>query len=338
MLETVEARVRAAAPATAAPAEEPTASATAAGFGSSAGLKPSAGAETSLRDARSAGVEPWLPQRAWVAERPSAPMSGVAGLATSTTESTGVTRGRHRRPRPPAPRLLTLPASLRDARLRAPRAATIGLILVVVLTAGAFGVRVAWAKAASAPRPVGAPATGSAIVNSGARSRLEPSPTNAGLPATSGGAGLTVHVVGQVFKPGLVRLPAGSRVADAVARAGGARPDADLAAINLARLLADGEQLRVPKPGEVVVGPQPAATGSGSGPPAAGGAPGSGLVRLNAATVSELDALPGVGPVLAQRIIDWRTEHGRFASVDELGEVSGIGEKVLAQLKPKVTL
>ena len=73
MLETVEARVRAAAPATAAPAEEPAASATAAGFGSSAGLKPSAGAETSLRDARSAGVEPWLPQRAWVAERPSAP-------------------------------------------------------------------------------------------------------------------------------------------------------------------------------------------------------------------------------------------------------------------------
>jgi competence protein ComEA len=149
---------------------------------------------------------------------------------------------------------------------------------------------------------------------------------------------VTVHVVGQVLKPGLVRLPAGSRVADAVAKAGGARPDADLAAINLARVVADGEQLRVPKPGEVVVGGPPAASGLGSGPSGAGPAQGGGLVSLNSATVAELDALPGVGPVLAQRIIDWRTEHGRFASVDELGEVSGIGEKVFAQLKPKVTL
>ena len=301
-----------------------------------------------------AGVEPWLPQRSWVTASPPSMFGGQTGAGTATGV-TGAARGRHRRPSPPPPRLLTLPASLRNARVRAPRAATIGLILVVVLTAAGFGVRVAWAKATSAPRSIAAGATGSAIATGGARGRLGSPPTNAGATATFGGAatsggaatfggaGVTVHVVGQVFKPGLVRLPAGSRVADAVAKAGGARPDADLAAINLARVVADGEQLRVPKPGEVVVGGSPAASGpgsgsSGAGPSGAGPGQGGGLVSLNSATVAELDALPGVGPVLAQRIIDWRTEHGRFASVDELGEVSGIGEKVVAQLKPKVTL
>jgi comEA protein len=283
-----------------------------------------------------------LPQRSWVTatavttddEEGSEPPGGPARKAVGT----GAARGRHRRPSPPAPRLLTLPASLRNARLQAPRAATIGLILLVVLTAVGFGVRVAWAKAASAPRPVATRATGSAIASGGPHGRLESSPTNAAATATSGTAGLTVHVVGQVFKPGLVRLPAGSRVADAVAKAGGARLDADLAAINLARVLADGEQLRVPKPGEAPMVAPSGAGGAGSGQPGAGATQSGGLVRLNSASVSELDALPGVGPVLAQRIIDWRTEHGRFASVDELGEVSGIGEKVFAQLKPKVTL
>ena len=297
------------------------------------------------------GVEPWLPQRSWVTATPAATSAATSaatpavtvgrqtGRPTATLGGIDAAPGRHRRPSPPPPRLLTLPASLRSARVQAPRAATIGLILVVVLTAVGFGVRVAWAKAASAPRPVTVGATGSAIATGGPHGLLKSSPTNAGAMATSVGAGLTVHVVGQVFKPGLVRLPAGSRVADALAKAGGPRPDADLAAINLARMLADGEQLRVPLPGEVLVGPPPsAAPGSTSGSPGAGAAQSGGLVRLNSATVSELDALPGVGPVLAQRIIDWRTEHGRFASVDELGEVSGIGEKVFAQLKPKVTL
>ncbi|HEV7194849.1 MAG TPA: SLBB domain-containing protein, partial [Pedococcus sp.] len=241
LLETVDARVRAGA---AEAAEEP------------AGVEAPRGLEAA------AGVEPWLPQRSWVMAAPDSAAGVQTGVGTAPGV-TGAARGRHRRPSPPPPRLLTLPSSLRNARVRAPRAATIGLILVVVLTAAGFGVRVAWAKAASAPRPIAAGATGSAITTGGPRGRFESPPTNAGATATSGGtatpggtatsgsAGVTVHVVGQVLKPGLVRLPAGSRVADAVAKAGGARPDADLAAINLARVVADGEQLRVPKPGEV---------------------------------------------------------------------------------------
>jgi competence protein ComEA len=150
-----------------------------------------------------------------------------------------------------------------------------------------------------------------------------------------------VDVVGQVVRPGLVRLRPGARLADAIAAAGGARPGADIAALNLARLVIDGEQIRLPKPGEVPA----SSNGMAGSPGAGGGAGGSGSpsgsgapVSLNSADVAALDSLPGVGPVLAQRIIDWRTEHGRFTSVDELGEVSGIGDKLLAQLRPKVTL
>ena len=152
---------------------------------------------------------------------------------------------------------------------------------------------------------------------------------------------VTVHVVGQVVRPGVVRVPTGSRVIDAVTRAGGPRPDADLSAINLARVVVDGEQVRVPKPGEAltsVQGSGPSAGGSPGAPAVGGGAAASTPVNLNTAGLADLDQLPGVGPVLAQRILDWRTEHQRFASVDELGEVSGIGDKLLAQLRPKVAV
>ncbi|KJK12439.1 competence protein ComEA [Terrabacter sp. 28] len=152
---------------------------------------------------------------------------------------------------------------------------------------------------------------------------------------------MVVHVVGQVLRPGLVRLRAGARVADAIKQAGGARAGADLSALNLARPVTDGEQIRVPRPGESAA----TGTGAGSGGGSAGSATGGGAgassgapVSLNAADTAGLDALPGVGPVLAQRIIDWRAEHGRFTSVDELGEVSGIGDKLLARLRPLVTL
>lgn len=160
-----------------------------------------------------------------------------------------------------------------------------------------------------------------------------------------------MHVVGQVKRPGVFAMPAGSRVADAVTKAGVGK-GADLAAINLARPLVDGEQILVPKPGEVLadsagggaVGGGPAGgagagarTGAGAGA-GASGVGGADKVNLNTATAAQLEELPGVGPVLAQRIIDWRTEHGRFAAVDELGEVSGIGEKIFAALQPKVTV
>ena len=155
----------------------------------------------------------------------------------------------------------------------------------------------------------------------------------AGLPSAAGV--LLVHVVGQVRRPGVVRLPPGSRVQDALRAAGGSTPSADLNHLNLARPVADGEQIVVPKPGEnVVVGGVP---GAGGGVPSSAGA-GSvgGLIDLNTADATSLDSLPGVGPVIAQRILDWRAQHGRFSSVDELGEVSGIGDKLMAQIGPKV--
>ena len=139
---------------------------------------------------------------------------------------------------------------------------------------------------------------------------------------------LVVHVAGAVRRPGLVQLRAGARVADAVAAAGGAARNAELASVNLARPVVDGEQLVVLARGE---GPAAAA------PPAAGGPASSGApIDLNSATLEQLDTLPGVGPVLAQRILDWRAEHGRFGSTDELREVSGIGEATFADIKPLV--
>ncbi len=159
-----------------------------------------------------------------------------------------------------------------------------------------------------------------------------------GLPTAAGV--LLVHVVGQVRRPGVVRLAPGSRVQDALRAAGGSTPLADLAHLNLARPVADGEQIVVPKPGESPAsagvpgagGGMPNSAGQGSG----GAASAGGLIDLNAADASALDSLPGVGPVIAQRILDWRTQHGRFSSVDELGEVSGIGDKLMAQIGPKV--
>jgi competence protein ComEA len=135
-------------------------------------------------------------------------------------------------------------------------------------------------------------------------------------------------VVGQVLQPGVVELPAGSRVVDAVAAAGGATSDADLGAINLARVLVDGEQVVVPLPGQVLAAAGPA-TASTTVP----GGPG---IDLNTADVAALDTLPGVGPVLAQRIVDWRDAHGRFSDVEELREVSGIGPSLLERVRDQV--
>jgi len=146
----------------------------------------------------------------------------------------------------------------------------------------------------------------------------------------------------------VVRLPTGARVEQALAAAGGPRRDADLTRLNLARVLVDGEQVWVPRPGESG-GPEaagPVGFPVGSGPGGSGGrgggsgSAGAGLapVNINTATLADLDTLPGVGPVLAQRILDWRSQNGRFSTVDELGEVSGIGDAVLARLRPLVRL
>lgn len=152
-----------------------------------------------------------------------------------------------------------------------------------------------------------------------------------GASAALGGSGakVVVDVGGKVLRPGVLTLPAGSRVADALRAAGGVRPGADLTGLNRARVLSDGEQVLVGVPGMPSGG-----AGSGAGSPG-GGAPAVPL-SLNTATVEQLDTLPGVGPVLAQHIVDHRVEHGGFRSVTELREVNGIGERRFADLEPLV--
>ena len=162
----------------------------------------------------------------------------------------------------------------------------------------------------------------------------EPGPAVSASPAADVALGeVTVHVRGRVRRPGVITLPSGSRVVDAIEAAGGLRPGASSGDLNLARLLVDGEQVAV---GVRMDREVPAADGG----PAAGGPVGSGegpvLVDLNSASAAELEALPGIGPVLAQRIVQWRTDNGPFPDVEILGEVSGIGDALMAQLRPLV--
>lgn len=142
-----------------------------------------------------------------------------------------------------------------------------------------------------------------------------------------------VHTAGAVMHPGLYRLAADARVADALDAAGGPAAEADLDAVNLAARVVDGERIYVPRRGEMVPGAAPAG-GPGGGQAAA--SPGSGPLDLNTATVDQLDALPGIGPATAEAIISYRQQHGRFRSVEELVEVRGIGESKLAALRSRV--
>jgi competence protein ComEA len=192
------------------------------------------------------------------------------------------------------------------------------LSLVAALAAVVAAVGVWWQRPVPEPAPVLPPVTATT-----ARASSVPSPLAAHE--------VVVSVVGRVVHPGLIRLPEGTRVADALAAVGAALPGTDLNSLNNARRLSDGEQLLVgvaPPPG------QPAGSEAVS---ASGGASGaSRAVDLNAATLEQLDGLPGVGPVTAQRIFDWRAAHGRFTSVNQLREVSGIGPARLADLKSLV--
>jgi competence protein ComEA len=151
-----------------------------------------------------------------------------------------------------------------------------------------------------------------------------------GTSATGPSARVVVDVVGAVRRPGLYRLGQGSRIADAVARAGGATAKADLAQVNLAAPVADGEQVVVPKRGLAAAAPV-----AGGGSAGAGATP-TAPVRLSTATLEQLDSLPGIGPVTAQKILDYRTKHGAFSSVDELDAVPGIGPARLDQLRDLV--
>jgi competence protein ComEA len=197
------------------------------------------------------------------------------------------------------------------------RAAVAVLALAALLGAGAV-----WARAT--PRPAGPPlGPPDAAAAAQALPRADAEEPPAGRVA--------VHVAGRVRRPGLVRLPAGSRVQDAVRAAGGVTSGADLEAVNLARKLLDGEQVRVPGHGETIPAPPP---GAASGP---GAATTAGPLDLNTATSEQLDTLPGVGEVTASRIVAYRSAHP-FTSVDELLEVPGIGQRRFDQLKDLVTV
>ncbi len=162
-----------------------------------------------------------------------------------------------------------------------------------------------------------------------------PVPGESSGPMTGAGgegpARLIVDVAGKVRHPGIVELPSGSRVVDAIAAADGALPGVSLTQINLARLLVDGEQIVVGVRVPVIDGPPPTA-GSGYAPTTTPIA----RVQLNTATLEQLDTLPGVGPVTAQAILQWRADNGPFTAVDDLLEVSGIGDATLADIRPYV--
>jgi competence protein ComEA len=148
-----------------------------------------------------------------------------------------------------------------------------------------------------------------------------------------GGGRLVIHVAGAVRQPGVYRLRSGARVDDAVQRAGGATRRADLGGLNLAAELEDGRQVLVPRRAPAG-GAAPAAGGTAAAPATAPGQP----LNLNTATLEQLDTLSGIGPLTAQKILDFREERGGFGSVEELGEIPGIGDKRLASLREEVTL
>jgi competence protein ComEA len=170
-----------------------------------------------------------------------------------------------------------------------------------------------------------------------------PSSDPVGPEAAAGGALSTaaesrvvVDVAGKVRRPGIRTLPAGARVADALAAAGGARPGVNLSSLNLARVLTDGEQVLVGAPG--AAGPATGSAGSGAVGDGSTGSSPAVLVNLNTADQATLESLPGVGPVTATAIVAWRTENGGFTAVDQLLDVSGIGEVTFAEVAPLVTL
>ena len=165
---------------------------------------------------------------------------------------------------------------------------------------------------------------------------LEATSADVSIPAHAGRAPLVVHVVGAVRRPGLYRLREGSRVADAVERAGGATRRAELAGLNLAAPLVDGIQVLVPRrvPVPATVAPTDETGAASPGAAIAGLGP---KVSLGTATAAELDELPGVGPITAQKLLDYRTEHGPFRSVDDLDAVPGIGPTRVEQLRDLVT-
>lgn len=206
-------------------------------------------------------------------------------------------------------------SAVRPVHRRAPTLRPVHVRLAAIV-GGVAAVLTVWWLLAARPHEVAVP-TASTVAVAGAVPRPSES-----APAV---AELVVDVAGKVRRPGIVTLPPGSRVHEAITAAGGLKGDVDTSGLNLARVLADGEQVLVGSP---VGGPAP---GGGSAPTDA-------LVNLNTADLVALDTLPGVGPVTAEAIVAWREENGPFRTVDDLLEVKGIGEATLAELRDLVSV
>ncbi|HEY3832500.1 MAG TPA: helix-hairpin-helix domain-containing protein [Acidimicrobiia bacterium] len=237
-------------------------------------------------------------------------------------------------------------ARLEGAPARTRVRAISSVLLVVVLVVGVLAFVAA--RSGSAASPAGAAGANAYPPSSAGASRSPSAPATGSASTTASSiAPVIVSVAGAVVRPGVVTLPFGARVVDAITAAGGARGDADPNALDLAAKLVDGVRVYVPKVGEHV-SPMPAGStgdtsgGSGGGGGSDGGGAGaaapSGPVDLNTASEAELEALPGIGPSLAQAIITTRTRLGGFRSVDELREVRGIGDRRFADLQPLVTV
>lgn len=243
------------------------------------------------------------------------------------------------RPDPPRPSLPDVPWAALADRVRVWRSDTrvaVAVLLVAAVVAGVVWYRLGVASGASAS-DAGAPraATGPARDRATPTTRARATTSTTGQSAASE---VVVDVAGAVARPGVVRLPAGSRVVDAIAAAGDAVPGADLARLNLAAKLVDGQHIAVAKVGEpapVVAGSDGSTGGGGAGGSAGEPTPDAPL-DLNTATQAQLEALPGIGPALAQAIIAERTRSGGFRSVSDLRRVRGIGDARFAQLEPLV--
>lgn len=206
------------------------------------------------------------------------------------------------------------------ARLRAaPDRSNVRVLVLIGVIAAVVAAGYLW-LARPRPQPPAAPVASATLTG--------PRPSASARPVAA--SSVVVHVLGKVEHPGVITLPSGSRVAEAIKAAGGVRAGAKTGTLNLARKLVDGEQIPVgvPRPTPAPGAPAPA------GAPAAPGTP----LNLNTATPDQLDDLPGVGPVLAKRIVDYRTQHGGFRSVEQLQDVSGIGARRFADLKPMVSV
>ena len=267
-------------------------------------------------------LDPWPSDRVGVDpdvdETPTLPLPAIAARERRTARLAG----------------RWIPARWRGARLDPGRPGALALLLVAAVSAVLAAVGVWWEAPRAEPVAAGLPV----LVDPTAAAPTGTPPAGTVPTGTTPTAGppapLVVAVAGRVVRPGLVRVPAGARVADVLEAAGGPLPGTDLAGVNLARRVSDGEQVAVGVPGATDAAPPPAAGGAADSP--AGPAASAGPLDLNLATVEQLDALPGVGPVTAQRIVEWRTRNGRFASVDQLREVEGIGERRFGQLRELV--